>query len=468
MSEREFFSIEPIRVHHETEKAVLVKLEIAGAEHPKEVWLEKFRVQCQASYDGAGNFMWDNVTEIDKYLDQKYGRIIMQQPIINAVRNGKEVSFENLTEEEVDAMIEESERAYHEKTDKSKEQKEQEEEAYFAREYEREKAEMVELDEESPVPQKTGEQIRAENYVQMLNRKRLDGIEKNVPTEMKSLPNWCIFKIRKDEKGDYKKRMLDVKTGRWADYTRSETWATFDVALKYARDNNGAGLAFALKGTGITCVDLDGCYDRAAGQYNDVAKNILPIVQNTFVERSVSGTGMHVFVKDGDLLENGKYNMKHFTESGKPDVEVMEKQWFVSMTGDMISKSNSLSACPQDVKNLIHSYVGEKQKVQVQPQERRVSSWSKSDEQVIAGIERSRASYDFHAMMRGELIFRNDHSATEMKLLGLLSYATDKDEFQMGRIFRSSRLYRSDKDNGKYYERKIGQCTGRIPKGMEP
>lgn len=375
--------IEPLQVHYATEKAVLVKLAIAGQENLKDTWWPKYRVVL----DEKG----EKVIAIDNYLQTQYGNILSKQAEIKAVAVGKSVAKEPETK------------------------------------------------------------LSGKELAQKMNNMRLDNLEKNVPTEMKALPNWAVLKIFKDkETGAYKKFIVNPNNpaGGWASHKDSTTWTSFDKALAYARANNGAGLSFAIKGSGFNAFDLDHCYDKETKTYNQTAKKLLESLPNSYAESSVSGTGLHIFTK-GSVCENGKYNEAR----GGAAVEVFETWGFVSMTGNLVDEQHkSLVDLPESVKKDIQNQIGEKKVFQAPIQNRnQYRNFAKSDSEVIESIRNSKKSNEFAELMNGVDVC-GDHSRSDLKLMNILAYFTNSNSAQMQSIFKQSKLYR-EKKGDSYLER---------------
>ena len=386
--------IQPLPVHYATEKAVLVKLAIAGQENLKDTWFPKYRV----SLDENG----ENVVAIDSYLQKQYGNIIAKQAEIKAAAVGKSVSKEPTNE-----------------------------------------------------PAKKAEQPVSSGveFAQKLNAQRLANLEKNVPAEMKALPNWCVLKIYKDkESGAYKKFIINANNpaGGWANSKDSATWTTFDKALEYAKANGGAGLSFAIKGSGYTAFDIDHCYNKETKTYNETAKQYLAALPDSYAEKSVSGTGVHIFTK-GSVCENGKYNE---ARGGAADVEVFETWGFVSMTGNLIDDQHkSLVEMEDNVKRVIQIEVGEKKVYQPQQNNNRnqYHNYVQSDSEVIEKIRKSKKADEFNSLMSG-VDLCGDHSRSDAKLMNILAYFTNADMARMESILKQSKLYRPYKGDA-YVER---------------
>lgn len=374
--------IEPLEIQHATEKAVLVKLAIAGQENLKDTWWPKYRVDLDKDEK--------NVVAIDNYLQKQYGNVLSKQAEIKAAAVGKTVATEQ-------------------------------------------------------------PKLSPMEYAQKMNNMRLDNLAKNVPAEMKALPNWCVLKIYKDKvSGTTKKFVVDANKpeGGWASHKDPATWTTFDKAMAYAKEHNGAGLSFAIKGSGFSAFDLDHCYDKETKTYNETAKKFLADLPNSYAERSVSGTGLHIFTK-GSVCENGKYNEAR----GGAAVEVFETWGFVSMTGNVVDEQHkNLVDLPDAVKKSIQNEIGEKKVYQAPAQNRnQFHNYARSDSEVIDVIRKSKRANEFESLMNGADLC-GDHSRSDLRLMGILAYFTNSNTNQMETIFKQSKLYRPDKGDS-YVER---------------
>ena len=84
--------------------------------------------------------------------------------------------------------------------------------------------------------------------------------------------------------------------GSSASSTNPATWASFAEVQK---SNAGDGFGVVLDGSGLGCYDFDNCFD--GGVLRPAVRDFIagiayPIV---YVERSMSGNGLHVFVEAG-------------------------------------------------------------------------------------------------------------------------------------------------------------------------
>lgn len=120
----------------------------------------------------------------------------------------------------------------------------------------------------------------------------------NIPDEMKSINRWvCLSMV--EEGGKVIKKPVSAYSGKVASITDEENWADFATALKYYQEHqdriNGIGFVFA-DTDDIVGIDFDDCLDNDGNLINDAIQAIVSRT-NSYIERSVSGTGLHVYVR---------------------------------------------------------------------------------------------------------------------------------------------------------------------------
>lgn len=141
-----------------------------------------------------------------------------------------------------------------------------------------------------------------------------------VPLEMVRAPRW----VRR-----VGKRPVRVN-GRAASSTSPGTWATFS---EVAASDWGSGFGFML-GDGFACIDLDNAVNEA-GRVKLWAREVLELLPGGLVERSLSGTGLHVY---------GKYKERPGAcfAWGDGRVEFYSRARFIAMTGDFLNEVDEL------------------------------------------------------------------------------------------------------------------------------
>jgi antirestriction protein ArdC len=303
------------------------------------------------------------------------------------------------------------------------------------------------------------------------NLARLADIERNTPDEMKALPNWCVYKQVWD--GEKKKRVKRILKPYDAPYgeqlakcNNPSTWRTFDVALKFARENGYEGLSFAVDDNrGFTFIDLDKVADEKGGR-SLLAQKALSLLQGTYAEKSMSGTGLHFVVK-GDLLEGGRFlNRKKTPEGGFPEAEIeaYSERHFLSMTGAVAGGAAKVSEPSQEAKAFLQGKLGERQIFKNSDAGPR-RNFTPTAQEVIESLRRSKKSGVFSMLYdRGDTsAYGNDHSHADHALLNMLAFFSDCDKGVMDSIFRSSALYRPDRGE-KYLQRSIDDAVNTLCK----
>ena len=146
-------------------------------------------------------------------------------------------------------------------------------------------------------------------------------------------PKYCSSPCRQAGYRARKRRQLPpemVAAGRWvaADGKRPMTAdgraaSSTDPSTWGPRADVAEGPNGFMLGAGFACIDLDGCVG-ADGRVEPWARAILATVPDAFVERSVSGRGLHIF---GLLPEGPGRNLGR--------AEYYSKSRFIRVTGNV-------------------------------------------------------------------------------------------------------------------------------------
>ena len=295
--------------------------------------------------------------------------------------------------------------------------------------------------------------------------KGLENLEKNVPAELKAIPAWCCYRTKwNDEKGKKDKFLISTKDGKWISSKEPERWVSFESALKYARENNCEGLSLLLdKKYGITCIDLDKCILNAeTGEMKQRATRLVNELKGTYIERSTSGNGVHIFLKD-DILKSGTYNGTSQVKAEDPrgDLEVFDEKHIISMTGDMLSENNVLTRAGSAATLYLRQELGErKQNTNQNKSATQRGSLNLNDNELIKWIRGSKQGGKFDDLYSGRGVSGN-RSADDAKLAHLLLYFNGGDEQQAFRIMREAGSYRPDKPDS-YYQSTIKKMNEKI------
>ena len=267
-------------------------------------------------------------------------------------------------------------------------------------------------------------------------------LRKNVPEVMRNKPNWVIVRTRENmETGRLDKFLIDTHTGKFAESNNPETWTDFDTAYKYAKENGGVALAYALDGKdNIACIDLDGCIEKN-GDFSPLAKKVFDNCDGTYCEKSVSGKGLHFFgiTKGADL--------RAFSKDG--DMEYYQGGHFIAMTGDDYGNTELKSFDTPEMKAILESKL--EKRTEWKGAGTGVEGLSLLDDrEVLDKAFASKNGEKIRQLYNGRDL-QNNHSNSDMSLMNYLAFWCNHDIDQMLRINATSGLFRADKPQS-YYE----------------
>lgn len=283
---------------------------------------------------------------------------------------------------------------------------------------------------------------------------------KNIPLELRSLPRWVA------RKG---KIPIDPNTGKQAKANDSNTWGTYDAALRAAKRTDGIGFEL---GDGIVGVDLDTVRDPATGELAPDARAIIDLL-DSYTELSPSGYGVHILIKASGvtlpshkvkLPQNGIHRESEDGKKKAPELEVYDSARYFTMTGSIFENRTELCERSEQLKELVSMYLvkNNKPKAEIKPVQASSSAVYLLNEELLAKIHESRQGAYFRRLWDGDLSACNgDHSSYDMALCNILAYWTARDAQRIDELFRLSALYRPEKWDKPHYAdgRTYGQAT---------
>lgn len=155
-----------------------------------------------------------------------------------------------------------------------------------------------------------------------------------IPQAMKDLRRWLCWKLQPADPKP-KKVPMTPKKGRLvnAAVNKPENWLTFDEAISYYKRDLCTGIGFALtsKAPKLCCVDIDHCFN-PDGSLTDEAQAVIALCGNSFVEKSQSGTGIHIWFFDEEFP--GERGRK------RGGVEVYAFDRYIAITGVRVETSS--------------------------------------------------------------------------------------------------------------------------------
>ena len=170
-----------------------------------------------------------------------------------------------------------------------------------------------------------------------------------LPALMRSDARYCSARCRvagNRRKPDFPTEL--VARDRWVRYSKNKipltvegstassmnpiTWSTHDDAVV---STAGVGSGFVLNGDGIVCIDIDHCY--TDGILAPWAAELLAEFPATYVERSPSGDGLHIWG-----VATLPFTGRHITFAGHK-VEVYGDRRYITITRDPIGHARHLA-----------------------------------------------------------------------------------------------------------------------------
>lgn len=264
-------------------------------------------------------------------------------------------------------------------------------------------------------------------------------VSKNIPKELKELPQWVCYRTQKNGNKTVK-FMISPNTGSFAKSNDSTTWADYDTANRFMLNRRLEGLAFVLT-EGYVFIDIDHSIDNE-GNMSDLTKKILQELPNTYAEKSCSGKGIHLICK-GKLPE---YALKRNDSIG---LEMYDTKRFVCITGDVINNQTDIKDYSCKIVDFNYTFIGKRPPRILNPIKTDIQF---SDNELINKIRNSKTRYKFESLYRGDISGYASQSNADYAFVRILAFWT-QDKNQIDSIMRSSGLFREK------WDRKIGDST---------
>jgi hypothetical protein len=200
------------------------------------------------------------------------------------------------------------------------------------------------------------------NYTQ-----KVEACLNKIPNELKSIPNWRPFKLMPpaktgDKPGKIPLSAHTLKTSN--NTTNTKDCTTFNLAkamlldelAKPLQEQQFHGIGMSLTGENdLLVVDLD----KVISEDGVIKPHALEIIEKIpgFVERSVSGTGFHIFTKsfDWDLGNQSNHEL---------GVEVFKSGRYIAITGDEDEAFSKPIECNSISTELLKKYLKTKETTQ--------------------------------------------------------------------------------------------------------
>lgn len=268
----------------------------------------------------------------------------------------------------------------------------------------------------------------------------------NIPQELRNLKQWGLFELKWVEARKKNTKIpINPYDGSAGKSNDPNTWSDFDTAMRALNDVERAdGLAFYFA-NGYVGLDIDhidsNLEDWRAGDNdpNNLVNKFQDLTDNTYMEVSQSGTGIHAIFKGkipGKRRRKGNYEMY---QTGR----------FFALTGNNIIPDPTIKSMSDDeMKTLYEFLFGKDNIVQLHSESDNITPVDLSVVEIIKRAENSaKTGTRFTMFMKGGWEqFYSSHSEADMAFANDLAFWTGRDFHKMDTIFRNSSLMREKFD----------------------
>ena len=279
-----------------------------------------------------------------------------------------------------------------------------------------------------------------------------------IPKTLQAMQNWCVWKLEK--KGDRFSKIPYALNGKMAKSNDRRTWSSFEAITELLSADSGKnykGYGFMIS-DGFVFVDCDHCvsYD---GKIDKRGQDVLSAFPLSFAEISQSGSGLHILTRG--RIPRGFNNRS----SG---VEMYSARRFCAVTGNAIQALE-----PTDEQDgldyVFNKYsTGAGKTIATYSRQLPTGISSNTDRWVITHAMniKGQRGRDFQTLFSGDISSYESASEADSALCVLLAFWCDRDQAQIDRIFRQSRLYRPKWEREDYRNRTISHACDHIPETL--
>jgi len=252
-----------------------------------------------------------------------------------------------------------------------------------------------------------------------------------IPAELLDRPRWVAWSsVERD--GKPTKLPLNPLTGSAASSTDADTWGTFGMAERRARNDQLAGVGYVIeRADGLVAFDFDGCFERGVITDARVARYVDLLDSYTYV--TPSGSGLRTIVRA--IWPDSKDGRR------VPGIEVYAGKRFLTVTDQRLTSVNPAIAERQQAVDTIYAELFAPAPVQKSQVVTSDGSTTYRDDEVIALLSGFANGAKFEALMDGHWEpYYSSQSEADGGLVGLISFVT-QDEGQILRLIQRSGLW---------------------------
>lgn len=258
-------------------------------------------------------------------------------------------------------------------------------------------------------------------------------LTKNIPKELKALPQWVAWRKENRENGKPFKVPLNPRTAQRASVCDPETWGTFREALDRYKRNSLDGIGFVLTNDDpYVGFDLDNSYDPKTKELSAFAQEIIKRT-NSYAEISPSGRGLRILAKGGPIQKGKKGEW----------LEIYGRGRFLTLTGQHLEGTPSkIRKRRNTINNIVRDYFGKEKKMDSENN----TTEPLSNDEIIKRCMNAQDGEKSAKLWGGDRNGYESPSEADLALCRILAFWTKKDPKRMDEIFRRSGLIRGKWD----------------------
>ncbi|MDP4119589.1 MAG: DUF3987 domain-containing protein [Bacillota bacterium] len=236
------------------------------------------------------------------------------------------------------------------------------------------------------------------------------------------------------------KTPIDPITGYGAKSNNPATWGTLEQSLACVGKNGIDGIGVELS-DGLCGIDIDHCINEQ-GEVNELAQDIVSIMNGGYVEISPSGTGLHI-IFSGTIPKGSRR---------KGNVEMYAEGRYFTLTGNGKGIATELS---EQAAQVHKKYLAQTSTPTAEASP--CIQLSLSDDELLKKISTSKNAPTVEALWHGDISRYKSQSEADIALCNILAFWTGRDAGQIDRLYRTSGLYRE-----KWDRPQSGSTYGRL------
>jgi len=287
----------------------------------------------------------------------------------------------------------------------------------------------------------------------------------NIPSDLRAIPAWVGWRLAFED-GRWTKKPIDIKTGSFAETDNPSTWCDFETAL---RDYEGLGC----DGIGLcrtadfVFIDCDGVFDQDGSLLPfPWAREILSTISGrAYLERSVSGTGLHGIVRGTLPPGRRQFDDPSRTHTG---YAFYDKNRYFTFSGSILPGSGDVSDLTSELAGLYRELIPVAATNGTGKFSAKATALPSSNGELLERACRARDGAKFARLWHGDFSDYPSHSEADLAFCCLLAFWTRRDAGRIDALFRQSGLMRDKWLRDDYRENTIAYACQATTEVWEP